>query len=80
MGSAKDSTPPLNHLRELKMHDCLIEVTRRESDESTAFCLGGYLGSGTHINPDGIFDPTMLGYNEFEQDLYDHLRLRLLRR
>ncbi|KAJ5816027.1 hypothetical protein N7447_008260 [Penicillium robsamsonii] len=41
MDSAKDSTPPRNHLRELRSHDCLIEVTRRASAESAIPWLEG---------------------------------------
>lgn len=65
--------PPRNIPRVLNMHDCLIEVTRFDSGQSTVFWLGGYLNNETYINPDGTFDHTMLSYEDFEQDLMDHL-------
>lgn len=64
---------PRNGLRVLMMHDCLIEVTRFDSGESAIFWLGGYLDNETYINIDGTFDHTMLSYDDFEQDLMDHL-------
>lgn len=62
-----------NGLRVLMMHDCLIEVTRFDSGESAIFWLAGYLDNETYINIDGTFDHTMLSYDDFEQDLMDHL-------
>ncbi|KAJ6143807.1 hypothetical protein N7471_003260 [Penicillium samsonianum] len=73
MGSTNDPVPPHNRARELKMHDCLIEVTRLEGGQSAVFWLGGYLDNETRINPDGTFDPTRLDYEEFETDLMEHL-------
>ncbi|KAJ5950357.1 uncharacterized protein N7479_008770 [Penicillium vulpinum] len=73
MGSTKDPVPPPYRPRELKMHDCLIEVTRLEGSQSAVFWLGGYLNAETHINQDGTFDPSMLSFDDFEQDLFDHL-------
>ena len=55
------------------MHDCLIEVTRFENGQSANFWLGGYLNNETRINTDGTFDHNMLSYDDFEQDLMDHL-------
>ncbi|KAJ5956747.1 hypothetical protein N7501_011026 [Penicillium viridicatum] len=85
MGSTNAPLPPRNSTRELKMHDCLIEVTRFSDGQSATLWLGGYLGQSatlwlggylnneTRINTDGTLDPNMLSYDDFEQDLMDHL-------
>ncbi|KGO46187.1 hypothetical protein PEX1_087480 [Penicillium expansum] len=73
MGTTNVPVLPSTSPRELKMHDCLIEVTRFEGDQSAVFWLGGYLDDKTRINADGTFDHTMLSYDDFEQDLMDHL-------
>ncbi|KAJ6181114.1 hypothetical protein N7519_011575 [Penicillium mononematosum] len=71
MGSTNDAVPQ-DRPRELKMHDCLIEVTNRESGQSAVFWLGGYVRSEMRINPDGRLDPAKLSYEAFEHDLMDH--------
>ncbi|KUM63965.1 hypothetical protein ACN42_g3089 [Penicillium freii] len=73
MGSTNAPLPPRNSTRELKMHGCLIEVTRFSDGQSATFWLGGYLNNETRINTDGTLDPNMLSYDDFEQDLMDHL-------
>ncbi|CAI7573118.1 unnamed protein product [Penicillium viridicatum] len=73
MGSTNAPLPPRNSTRELKIHDCLIEVTRFSDGQSATFWLGGYLNKETPINTDGTLNPNMLSYDDFEQDLMDHL-------
>ncbi|KAJ5480352.1 hypothetical protein N7530_005861 [Penicillium desertorum] len=72
MDSTNDAVPH-DCPRELKLHDCLIEVTARGNGRSTVFWLGGYAENEMGINPGGTFDPAMLNYNAFIDDLVDHL-------
>ncbi|OQE83639.1 hypothetical protein PENNAL_c0031G00734 [Penicillium nalgiovense] len=72
MDSTNDAVPQ-NRPRELKVHDCLIEVTARESGRSAVFWLRGYARNEMRINPDGTFDPAILSYEAFKQDLIEHL-------
>ncbi|CAI7613295.1 unnamed protein product [Penicillium glandicola] len=70
------SVPSHNHPQELKLHDCLIKVTRLEDGHSALFWLGGYVypeNDEIGFNLDGSFDPITLSYDDFEQDLVDHL-------
>lgn len=59
---------------QLKLQDCLIEVTRFDDDEtkSALFSLNCYLTPGSSIHQGATFDCHMVSYSMFENDVRAH--------